>query len=164
LDRINPTEVSGAGSLQQWISLGFKYAVLVVMIGDMVGWGWWLWTGALIMFVPGIIGMTFQDLPKSKLLTQIIPGGLAALLLATLLSSWSGDLVGAVLKGSEMYGPLSFLLVPLPVIIVAIVGMFADGGDKWYVERNLKWVYVLGGIGVFISTVWATDFIGQIFG
>ncbi len=164
LDRINPTEVSGAGTLQQWISLVFKYSVLVVMIGDMVGWGWWLWTGALIMFVPGIIGMTFQDLPKSKILTQIIPGGLAALLLATLLSSWSGDLVGAALKGSDMYGPLSFLLVPLPVIIVAIVGMFADGGDKWYVERNLKWVYVLGGIGVFVSTVWATDFVGQIFG
>jgi hypothetical protein len=164
LDSINPTEVSGPGSLQQWVSLVFKYAVLVVMIGDMVGWGWWLWTGALIMFVPGIMGMTLPELPKSKLLTQLIPGGLAALLLATLLSTWSGGLVGTLFEGSELYGPLSFLLVPLPVIIVAIVGMFAAGGEKWYIERNLKWVYVAGGIGVFVSTVWATDFIGQIFG
>jgi hypothetical protein len=133
------------------------------MIGDMVGWGWWLWTGALIMFVPGIMGMTLPELPKSKLLTQLIPGGLAALLLATLLSTWSGEIVGAVFAGSDLYGPLSFLLVPLPVIIVAIVGMFADGGDKWYIARNLKWVYIAGGIVVFVSTVWATDFIGQIF-
>lgn len=164
LNRINPTEVPGPGLVQQWISMVFKYAVLVIMIGDMVGWGWWLWLGALIMFVPGIIGIIFTELPKSKLLSQIIPGGLAALLLATLLSSWSGEFVGKMLEGSNMSGPFSFLLVPLPVIIVAIIGMFADGSDKWYVSRNLKWVYVIGGIGVFCVTVWATDFIGQIFG
>jgi hypothetical protein len=164
LDAINPTEVSGPGMAQQWISLVFKYVVLTVMIGDMVGWGWWLWTGALVMFIPGIMGMTLPELPKSKILTQLIPGGLAALLLATLLSGWSGDIVGAIFANSDMYGPLSFLLVPLPVIIVAIVGMFADGGEKWYIERGLKWVYVVGGIGVFVSTVWATDFFGQLFG
>jgi hypothetical protein len=134
------------------------------MIGDMVGWGWWLWTGALILFIPGIMGMTLTDLPKSKLLTQLIPGGLAALLLATLLSTWSSGLVGTFFAESDMYGPLSFLLVPLPVIIVAIIGMFADGGEKWYVKRNLTWVWVIGGIGVFGATVWATDFFGQLFG
>jgi hypothetical protein len=65
---------------------------------------------------------------------------------------------------SDMYGPLSFLLVPLPVIIVAIIGMFADGSEKWYVQRNLTWVWVIGGIGVFAATMWATDFLGQVFG
>lgn len=164
LDRINPTEVAGPPMVQQWVSLVFKYTVLVVMIGDMVGWGWWLWLGSFVMFVPGIIGMTFSDLPKSKLLSQIIPGGLAALLFATLLSGWSSDLVGAFFGESEVYGQLSFLLVPLPVIITAIIGMFADGSEKWYVERKLTWVYLIGGVGVFVSTVLATDFFGQIFG
>lgn len=164
LDSINPTEVSGPGAIQPWLSLVFKYAVLVLMIGDMVGWGWWLWTGALILFIPGIMGMTLTDLPKSKILTQLIPGGLAALLLATLLSTWAGDVVGMVFADSDMLGPLSFLLVPLPVIIVAIIGMFADGGEKWYVQRNLTWVWVIGGIGVFGATVWATDFVSQVFG
>jgi hypothetical protein len=164
LDKINPTEVVGPPMVQQWVSLVFKYAVLVIMIGDMVGWGWWLWLGSLVMFVPGIIGMTFSDLPKSKLLSQIIPGGLAALLLATLLSGWSSDLVGMFFGDSPMYGQLSFLLVPLPVIITAIVGMFADGSEKWYIARKLTWVSIVGGIGVFASTVVATDFFGQIFG
>ncbi len=164
LDRINPTEVAGPPLVQQWVSLVFKYTVLVVMIGDMVGWGWWLWLGSFVMFVPGILGMTFSDLPKSKLLSQIIPGGLAALLLATLLAGWSGDLVALFFADSPMYGQLSFLLVPLPVIITAIIGMFADGSEKWYVERKLTWVYLIGGVGVFVSTVLATDFFGQIFG
>jgi hypothetical protein len=164
LDRINPTEVAGPPLVQQWVSLVFKYTVLVVMIGDMVGWGWWLWLGSFVMFVPGILGMTFSDLPKSKLLSQLIPGGLAALLLATLLAGWSGDLVGMFFADSPMYGQLSFLLVPLPVIITAIIGMFADGSEKWYVERKLTWVYLIGGVGVFVSTILATDFFGQIFG
>ena len=116
------------------------------------------------MFIPGILGMTFTELPKSKLLSQIIPGGLAALLFATLLSGWSGDIVGALFGESPMYGQLSFLLVPLPVIITAVVGMFADGSEKWYIQRNLTWVYLLGGVGVFSSTVLATNFFGQIFG
>jgi hypothetical protein len=164
LDRINPTEVDGPPMVQQWVSLVVKYTVLVVMIGDMVGWGWWLWLGSFIMFVPGIMGMTFSDLPKSKLLSQVIPGGLAALLFATLLAGWSGDLVGMLFTDSPMYGQLSFLLVPLPVIIVAIIGMFADGSEKWYVERKLTWVYLVGGVGVYVSTILATDFFGQIFG
>jgi hypothetical protein len=52
----------------------------------------------------------------------------------------------------------------LPVIITAIIGMFADGSEKWYVERKLTWVYLIGGVGVFVSTILATDFFGQIFG
>jgi type IV secretory pathway VirB2 component (pilin) len=54
--------------------------------------------------------------------------------------------------------------VPLPVIAVAIVGMFAAGGDKWYMTRYLKWIYYVGGIVVFSATVWVTDFFGQVFG
>lgn len=164
LDRINPTEIAGPPLAQQWVSLVFKYAVLVIMIGDMVGWGWWLWLGSFVMFVPGILGMTFSDLPKSKLLSQIIPGGLAALLLATLLAGWSSDLVGLFFADTPMYGQLSFLLVPLPVIITAIVGMFADGSEKWYVQRKLTSVYLIGGVGIFVSTILATDFVGQILG
>jgi hypothetical protein len=59
---------------------------------------------------------------------------------------------------------MSFLLVPLPVIAVAIVGMFAAGGDKWYMTRYLKWIYYVGGIVVFSATVIVTDFFGQVFG
>lgn len=85
-------------------------------------------------------------------------------MLATLLAAWSGDLVGMFFADSPMYGQLSFLLVPLPVIITAVIGMFADGSEKWYVEKKLTWVYLIGGIGVFASTILATDFFGQIFG
>jgi hypothetical protein len=164
LDAINPTEVPGPGLVQQWVSLLFKYAVLVLMIGDMVGWGWWLWTGAFILFFPGVLGLLLPNLPKSRILTQLIPGGLAALLMATLLTGWSGDAVSAWYANTDLYGPMSFLLVPLPVIAVAIVGMFAAGGDKWYMTRYLKWIYYVGGIVVFSATVWVTDFFGQVFG
>ena len=85
------------------------------------------------------------------------------LLFATLLAGWSGDIVGALFADSPMYGQLSFLLVPLPVIATAIVGMFSDGSEKWYVEKKLTWVYLIGGVGVFVSTVLATDFFGQVF-
>jgi hypothetical protein len=42
--------------------------------------------------------------------------------------------------------------------------MFPDVSDKWYVERKHTWVYLVGGVRVFVSTILATDFFGQIFG
>ena len=164
LDRVNPTEVSGPGLVQQWLSLGLKYAVLALMIGDMVGWGWHLWVGSAIIFFPGILGLVLPELPKSQILTQLIPGGLAALLVATLIGNWSSEAVSALFGSQPNYGELSFLLIPLPVIVLAIVGMFAADGDKWYRVRGLTSAYVVGGIAVFAITMWITDFWGTIFG
>lgn len=164
LDHVNPTEVTGPGRVQQWLSLALKYAVLALMIGDMVGWGWHLWVGSVIIFLPGILGLVLPELPKSRILTQLIPGGLAALLVATLIGNWSSEAVSSLFGSLPNYGELSFLLIPLPVIVLAIVGMFAADGDKWYRVRGLIAVYVVGGIAVFAVTVWITDFWGTIFG
>ncbi|MFM6981625.1 MAG: Ig domain-containing protein [Microbacteriaceae bacterium] len=162
LDAVNPTEVSGPGIVQQWVSLAVKYAVLVIMIGDMVGWGWHLWVGAAVIFLPGLLSLTLPELPTFAWITQVMPGGLAALLAATLIGNWSTDSVTAVFGALPNFDELSFVLIPLPVILMAVLGMFASEDDKWYRSRGLNSVYVLGGIVVFAATFWITDFIGSV--
>lgn len=164
LNRINPTEVPGTFGWQPWASLALKAGVLVVMIGGMVGMGWHLWVGTFLIFLPGIIGMVFPNLPSFKWIHEFIPGGVGALAFATLISTWSGQLVNALLGKSELYGTLSFILIPLPVILIAILGMFAKQEDKLWQRTGKKWIYIVGGIAVFIFTVQVTDFIPTIFG
>ena len=164
LNRINPTEVPGAFDWQPWASLVLKFSVLIIMIGGMVGMGWHLWVGAVLIFLPGIIGMVFPNLPSFKWIHEFIPGGVGALAFATLISSWSGMAVNALLGKSELYGQLSFILIPLPVILISIVGMFGQSEDKLWQRLNKRWVYIAGGISVFLFTVQVTDFIPTIFG
>ena len=164
LNRINPTEVPGTVSWQPWASLALKATVLILMIGGMVGMGWHLWVGTFLIFLPGIIGMVFPNLPSVKWIHELIPGGVGALAFATLISAWSGQLVNALLGKSELYGQLSFILIPLPVILIAIIGMFAKQEEKLWQRTNKKWLYIAGGIAVFAVTLQVTDFFPTIFG
>jgi hypothetical protein len=164
LDRLNPTEVPPTFAWQPWASLVLKFATLIVMIGGMVGMGWHLWVGAFLIFLPGIIGMVFPSLPSVKWIHEFIPGGIGALAFATLISAWSGQFVNAWLGKSELYGQLSFILIPLPVILIAIIGMFAKQEEKLWQRSGKKWVGIAGGIAVFVFTIQVTDFIPTIFG
>ena len=164
LNRINPTEVPGTFAWQPWASLALKATVLILMIGGMVGMGWHLWVGTFLIFLPGIIGMVFPELPSFKWIHEFIPGGVGALAFATLISSWSGQLVNFLLGKSELYGQLSFILIPLPVILIAIIGMFAKQEDKLWQRTNKKWLYIAGGIAVFVFTIQVTDFFPTILG
>jgi hypothetical protein len=164
LNRINPTEVPGTFSWQPWASLFVKASVLVLMIGGMVGMGWHLWVGTFLIFLPGIIGMLFPELPSFKWIHEFIPGGVGALAFATLISSWSGQIVNALLGKSELYGQLSFILIPLPVILIAILGMFAKQDEKLWKRTDKNWLYIAGGIAVFVFTIQVTDFFPTIFG
>jgi hypothetical protein len=164
LNRINPTEVPAIFNWQPWASLALKFATLIVMIGGLVGMGWHLWLGAVIIFLPGIIGMIFTKLPSLKWVHEFIPGGIGALAFATLLSAWSGQAVNALFAKSELYGPLSFILIPLPVILISILGLFAQQEDKLWQRTGKKWVEIAGGIAVFVFTIQVTNFIPNIFG
>ena len=77
---------------------------------------------------------------------------IGALAFATLISAWSGQFVNAWLGKSELYGQLSFILIPLPVILIAIIGMFAKQEDKLWQRTGKKWVAIAGGIAVFVFT------------
>ncbi len=162
LEAVNPTEVPAPGLIQQWVSLGVKYAVLIIMIADMVGWGWHLWVGAVLIFLPGLLALVLPELPSFPWITQVMPGGIAALLVATLIGNWSNDAVTAWFGANANFGELAFVLIPIPVIVLAILGMFATDEDKWYRTRGLTSVYVLGGIAVFAVTFWVTDFVGSL--
>jgi hypothetical protein len=164
LNRLNPTEVLPTFGWQPWASLVLKFATLIVMIGGMVGMGWHLWVGAFLIFLPGIIGMVFPKLPSVKWIHEFIPGGIGALAFATLISAWSGQFVNSWLGKSELYGQLSFILIPLPVILIAIIGMFAKQEEKLWQRTGKKWVGIAGGIAVFVFTIQVTNFIPTIFG
>jgi hypothetical protein len=163
MEKINPTSIVEGSVTQEWFSLFFKYAVLCYMISPLVGIGWHLWVGSAIIFLPGLISLLRLKLPTSKIIYQLLPGGIASLLAATVLSGWSGALIGQLFQALPNFKELAYVLTPLPVIAMALAGLFAEPGDKWY--QKLKFsrsLYLVGGLGVFVLTILATGFLSQI--
>ena len=163
MEKVNPTSIVEGSVTQEWVSLFFKYAVLCYMIAPLVGIGWHLWVGSAIIFLPGLISLLRLKLPTSKLIFQLLPGGIASLLAATVLSGWSAALIGMLFKALPNFKELAYVLTPLPVIAMALAGLFAEPVDKWYQKLKFsKPLYLIGGIGIFILTILATGFLSQI--
>ena len=163
MEKINPSSIIEGSVVQEWFSLFFKYAVLCYMISPLVGIGWHLWVGSAVIFLPGLISLLRLKLPTSKLIFQLLPGGIASLLAATVLSGWSAGLIGTLFQSLPNFKELAYVLTPLPVIAMALAGLFAQPSDKWYQKVKFsRPLYLAGGIGVFILTILATGFLSQI--
>jgi hypothetical protein len=162
MEKINPTSIVEGSVGQEWFSLFLKYGVLCYMIAPLVGLGWHLWLGSAIIFLPGLLSLLRIKFPTSKLIYQLMPGGIASLLAATVLSGWSGALISSLFQALPNFKELAYVLTPLPVIAMALLGMFAEPGQKWYQKLKFsRTVYLVGGIAVFIMTVLATGFLSQ---
>jgi hypothetical protein len=159
LEHINPSEVDGPSKLQTWFSLLVKYAVLCYMLAPIVGSGWQLWVGAFVIFFPSFVGQFDLKLPTSKLVWQIIPSGLIALTIASLVAGWSGTLVEALFGEMANFKDLSFVLSPIPVIAISLLAMFAEPSKRFYEKLSgSKIIYVIGGIAIYVWTLDVSGF------
>lgn len=159
LEHINPTEVDGPSKLQTWFSLLVKYAVLCYMLAPIVGSGWQLWVGAFVIFFPSLVGQFDLQLPTSKFVWQIIPSGLVALTIASLIAGWSGTLVEMLFGDFENFKDLSFVLSPIPVIALSLLAMFAEPSQRFYEKLGgSKVIYVIGGIAIYFWTLDVSGF------
>ena len=159
LEHINPTEVDGPSKLQTWFSLLVKYAVLCYMLAPIVGSGWQLWVGAFVIFFPSLVGQFDLQLPTSKFVWQIIPSGLVALTIASLIAGWSGTLVEMLFGDLENFKDLSFVLSPIPVIALSLLAMFAEPSQRFYEKLGgSKIIYVIGGIAIYFWTLDVSGF------
>ena len=159
LEHINPTEVDGPSKLQTWFSLLVKYSVLCYMLAPIVGSGWQLWVGAFVIFFPSLVGQFDLQLPTSKFVWQIIPSGLVALTIASLIAGWSGTLVEMLFGNLENFKDLSFVLSPIPVIAVSLLAMFAEPSKRFYEKLGgSKIIYVIGGIAIYFWTLDVSGF------
>ncbi len=159
LEVINPTEVDAPSKLQTWFSLALKYAVLCYMLAPVVGSGWQLWVGAFVIFSPSFVGQFDLSLPTSKVVWQLIPSGLIALTVASLIAGWSGTLVEALFGELENFKDLSFVLSPIPVIALSFLAMFAEPSKRFFEKLPASKVfYVLGGIAIYFWTLEVSGF------
>jgi len=150
LDKINPTEVSSTSQLQKVLSTALRLGLFVFVTAAFMGNTWQVWVGSIIFILPNVLSW-FQDrLPNSPLIWKLIPQGLPGLAFSLLVASYTALFVGSWLGHRTDYSQWSFILMPIPMFLVGVAGLFGrEGGndeDRPIKKEKWRYLYRVGGI------------------
>jgi hypothetical protein len=160
LNKINPDEIPDPSLIQKTIVLFIKYGVWVFIGGALIGPSWQVWVGSALFVFPTVVGWFSDRFPNSPWLWRILPTGVPGLAFTLLVASVTAGTVGAVLGDDPNVGQWSFLILPMPLLILTALGWFgrhgvidADGNEEERPGKRNKWIYRIGGIVIFIVTL-----------
>jgi hypothetical protein len=160
LNRINPDEIPDPSNLQKAIVLVIKYAIWVFIGGALIGPSWQVWVGSALFVFPAVVGWYTDTFPNSPRIWRLLPTGIPGLAFTLLVASATAATVGAVMGENPELGKWSFLILPIPMLALTVLGWFgrhgeidADGNEEERPGKRNKWIYRIGGIVVMILTL-----------
>jgi hypothetical protein len=156
LNAINPDEIPDSPLGQKIFALAVKYAMWIVFTGALVGSGWQVWVGSALFLLPTVIAW-FQDrFPNVPVLWRVLPTGIPGLAFSIVLASFTTVLVTNFIGVSAELMQWSFVLLPLPMLLYSLLGMFARQGrdeDEDRPVKRYKLLYRIGGVVMMILTL-----------
>jgi hypothetical protein len=156
LNAINPDEIPDSPLIQKIFALAVKYAMWIVFTGALVGPGWQVWVGSALFLLPTVISW-FQDrFPNLPVLWRVLPTGIPGLAFSILLASFTTVLVTNFIGVSAELMQWSFVLLPLPMLVYSLLGMFARQGvdeDEDRPVKRYKLLYRIGGVVMMFLTL-----------
>ena len=156
LDTINPTRIPESPGFQQFVAIAFSYAVWVFLTGALVGNVWQIYVGSFLFLFPTILGK-FQDrFPNVVWLWHILPQGLPGLVFALTIATATTSLVMEILGLNAAFAAWNMVLLPLPLLLLALAGMFGRHGateDQIRFSQRHPVVFRVGGVVVFLAAL-----------
>ena len=156
LNTINPSRIPESPGFQQFVAIAFSYAVWVFLTGALVGNVWQIYVGSFLFLFPTILGK-FQDrFPNVVWLWHILPQGLPGLVFALTIATATTALVMDILGLNPAFAAWNMVLLPLPLLLLALAGMFGRHGateDQVRFSQRHPVVFRVGGVVVFIAAL-----------
>jgi hypothetical protein len=158
LNRINPTEVPSPSRTQKSIALTVRLGLFIFVSAALMGNTWQTWVGSLLFILPTFLGWYSDKLPNFPRLWKLLPGGIPGLALSLLIASSTTAAVGAALGATPDLAQWSFVLLPIPLLLLSILGLFGRHGstpDELKPIKTERWklVYRIGGIVMLLVTL-----------
>jgi hypothetical protein len=162
LNQINPTELPDSPLIQKAIALLIRYGIWVVLSGAIVGFGWQAFVGSALFLLPTIVGWYQDRFPNVPWIWRILPTGVPGLAFTILVSSGSAAALAIWLGATPAYAEISFVLLPLPLLLLSLLSMFGREGateDEVRIAQRNRWVYRIGGVVMLLITLKLTGII-----
>jgi hypothetical protein len=160
LNRINPDEIPDPSNIQKSVVLIIKYLVWVFIGGALIGPSWQVWIGSALFVFPTVIGWFSDRFPNSPRIWRLLPTGIPGLAFTILVASATAAAVGAILGDNPDLGKWSFVILPIPMLAITVLGWFGrhgevdeDGNDEERPGKRNKWIYRIGGLIMLVITL-----------
>lgn len=165
LNRIHPTEVPDSSVLQKIFAITVRASVFMFVSAAFIGFEWYLFVGTLLFVIPSLIALNSDRFPNYPILYQIIPSGIPGLIFSLVVGASTVKIINSFVGDDPKLAKLAFVLVPLPLLTVAILSMFGrepKGDDvRWYLRPSLRNLYRIGGTIAFLLVLHLTGIFGN---
>lgn len=130
----------------------------VAFIGNV----WQLWVGLALFAAAEACALLAPRMPNSPPLFHIVPTGIPRFVFIVLAAIGLGTLASLLVgEGADM-ARASFVLLLLPGLVLAALGMFGrqprDGDVRWYLRPAMRTMYRAGGVLLIAIAIWLTQF------
>jgi hypothetical protein len=157
LDTLHPTDVDETDPSQRWISIAFRLSVFIFVTAALMGNVWQVWVGSALFILPTIIGFFSHKFKNFPWIWRLLPAGIPGLAFTLLVASATTSVVAMWFGTSPDLALWSFALLPIPMLVLALLGMFGRDGvedEVRFIRRpKLKWIYRIGGIVMLLFTM-----------
>jgi hypothetical protein len=157
LSILHPVELPQPPIQQKFVALVIRLAIFIFVSGALMGNTWQTWVGSLLFILPTFLGWYSKKLPNLPALWRILPSGIPGLALSMIIASATTAAVGAWLGSSPQLAQWSFVILPIPMLILSILGLFGrhgnEGEERFIKHPKLRYVYRIGGIAMLLVTL-----------
>jgi hypothetical protein len=160
LNKINPDEIPDPSNLQKAIVLVIKYGIWVFIGGALIGPSWQVWVGSALFVFPAVLSWYQDRFPNSPAIWRVLPTGVPGLAFTLFVASATTATVGAVLGSTPELAQWAFFILPMPLLILSVLGMFGRHGkisrrgkeEERFSQKN-DLVYRVGGVLMLVVTL-----------
>jgi hypothetical protein len=157
LDTLHPTEIPSTYPGHRYVALLSRVGIFIFVTAALMGNEWQVWVGSVLFALPTALGWVSHRWPNVPWLWRILPQGIPGLALVLIVAQATSALVGVIFGKSPELALWSFALLPIPLLILSVLGMFGregeDGEIRFVKREKFVWVYRLGGVVMLVLTL-----------
>lgn len=153
LNSINPSSLPEPPAIQQWAALIMSYGIWVFLTGALSGEVWQVYVGSFFFLLPTILAKFSDSFPNSVVLWRVMPQGMPGLVFTLFISAASAMIVMAFIGANPAFAAWNMVLLPLPILLIAILGLLGRHGaspDEVRFSQRNPLIFRLGGVLILI--------------
>jgi hypothetical protein len=157
LDTLHPTQVPSTYPGHRYLALTLRVLIFVFVTAALMGNSWQVWVGSILFALPTALGWVSHRWPNYPWLWRILPQGIPGLAFVLVIAQLTSTVVGSWFADSPDLALWSFALLPIPLLVLSILGMLGREGEEDEVrlikQEKFVWLYRLGGVVMLVVTL-----------
>lgn len=162
ISQVAPGDIPPHGLIRRLVLIAVRTSLFGFAAIAFIGNVWQLWVGLAVFAAAEACLLLAPRMPNSPALFHAVPVGVPRFVLIVIVAIGLGTLASLLLDNGADIARTSFVLLLLPGLALAALGMFgrepSDGDVRWYMRPGMRNLYRIGGVLMVIAAVWLTQF------